>query len=106
MHALADAIDTFTIPAEVDALTWARAILGSLRPVAPDYQRAAAALIVECAWEYEGETVRPLGPTLDQLRGMLAEHEEAVIAEAEDIGPPHSWPAWTDSRVMTLELSR
>ena len=90
----------FTPPAPVDAVAWADAILGPLRPVAPAHQVRLAEIVRRCPWDYGvGEVVYPIGPTLDDLRALLAEHDAGIAAESEDAGDPATWPedadAWT-----------
>lgn len=86
----------FAIPAEYEASSWATEILGPLRAVALDYQLAYAESLAS-DWEAEGSMVRPVGPSLDDLREMLADENEAAFAEALDGGPAEAWPAWTDA---------
>ena len=65
-------VDDFTIPAPADAIAWSAAILGELRPVAEAFQVAYAETIAADAWQFAGETILPFGPTLEELRSILA----------------------------------
>jgi hypothetical protein len=64
----------FKVPAAIEATAWARAIVNELSAVAPADQLAFARTILseDCEWQYAGQMVRPIGPTLAVLRRKLA----------------------------------
>lgn len=63
--------EDFAMPAEVNAGAWAASILGRLRSVAPAELVSFAETIAESEWQYEGQTIRPFGPTLEELQAQL-----------------------------------
>ncbi|HEY2848090.1 MAG TPA: hypothetical protein VGI80_09750 [Pyrinomonadaceae bacterium] len=69
----------FVLPAEVEAVTWARAITGRLKEVAADFQLTFAKKILadDVIWQYDGMLIRPTGESLEELEARLSARESA-----------------------------